>query len=155
MVIGALRIGFRPAHLGGWLQASTTNAYWLPHATGWSGKNARYIQWFMCDTCVRCGTGDLWFMSDKSSFQAVIKYNRNCSNKLEISNEIQRFNSLSHWNNVQHVRPQPFESKRVWIIYQNSVRTAKKTLHFTITKISWLTLFKEIIAVYSENLRNI
>jgi hypothetical protein len=33
----------------------------------------------------------------------------------------------------------------------NSVRTAKKTTHFTVTKINWLTLFKEIIAVYSEN----
>jgi hypothetical protein len=27
----------------------------------------------------------------------------------------------------------------------------KETLHFTITKINWLTLFKEIIAVYSVN----
>jgi hypothetical protein len=32
----------------------------------------------------------------------------------------------------------------------NSVRTAKKTPHFTVTKINRLTLFKEIIAVYSE-----
>jgi hypothetical protein len=32
-----------------------------------------------------------------------------------------------------------------------SVRTAKKTLHFTITKINWLTLFKEILAVNNEN----
>jgi hypothetical protein len=32
-----------------------------------------------------------------------------------------------------------------------SVRTAKKAPHFTITKINWLTLFKEIISVYSEN----
>jgi hypothetical protein len=36
-------------------------------------------------------------------------------------------------------------------VFKNSVRTAKKTLHFAITKINWLTLFKEIIAVYSEN----
>jgi hypothetical protein len=35
-------------------------------------------------------------------------------------------------------------------LFNNSVRTAKKTQHFTITKINWLTLFKEIIAVYSE-----
>jgi lipoate-protein ligase B len=41
--------------------------------------------------------------------------------------------------------------KLVWIIFENSVRTAKKTQHFTITKINWLTLFKEIIAVYTEN----
>jgi hypothetical protein len=38
-----------------------------------------------------------------------------------------------------------------WLIVKNSVRTAKKTPHFTITKINWLTLFKEIIAVYTEN----
>jgi hypothetical protein len=35
------------------------------------------------------------------------------------------------------------------LLFNNSVRTAKKTRHFTITKINWLTLFKE--AVYSEN----
>jgi hypothetical protein len=34
---------------------------------------------------------------------------------------------------------------------KDSVRTTKKTQHFTVTKISWLTLFKEIIAVYSES----
>jgi hypothetical protein len=37
------------------------------------------------------------------------------------------------------------------MIFRNSVRTAKKTQHFTITKINWLTLFKEIIAAYFEN----
>jgi hypothetical protein len=41
--------------------------------------------------------------------------------------------------------------KLVFIIFNDSVRTAKKTQLFTITKINWLTLFKEIIAVYSEN----
>jgi hypothetical protein len=46
-----------------------------------------------------------------------------------------------------------FKSKLIQIVFKNSVRTAKKTLHFTITKINWLTLFKEIIAVYSENRR--
>jgi hypothetical protein len=34
---------------------------------------------------------------------------------------------------------------------ENSIRTTKKTPHFTVTKINRLTLFKEIIAVYSEN----
>jgi hypothetical protein len=29
--------------------------------------------------------------------------------------------------------------------------TSKKTQHFTITTINWLTLFKETIAVYCEN----
>jgi hypothetical protein len=41
------------------------------------------------------------------------------------------------------------------LIFENSVRTAKKTPHFTITKINWLTLFKEIIAVYSENYKKL
>jgi len=36
-------------------------------------------------------------------------------------------------------------------MFKNPVRTSKRTPHFTITKINWLTLFKEIIAVYSEN----
>jgi hypothetical protein len=36
-------------------------------------------------------------------------------------------------------------------LFKNSVLTAKKTTHFTITNINWLTLFKEMIAVYSEN----
>jgi hypothetical protein len=41
--------------------------------------------------------------------------------------------------------------KLFYILVKNSVRTSKRTPHFTITKINWLILFKEIIAVYSEN----
>jgi hypothetical protein len=37
------------------------------------------------------------------------------------------------------------------MLFKNPVRTSKRTAHFTITKINWLMLFKEIIAVYSEN----
>jgi hypothetical protein len=37
------------------------------------------------------------------------------------------------------------------MLFKNSVRTSKRTPHFTITSINFLTLFKEIIAVYSEN----
>jgi hypothetical protein len=37
------------------------------------------------------------------------------------------------------------------VIFKNSVRTAKKPPHFTITNINWLTLFKEIIHVYTEH----
>jgi hypothetical protein len=37
------------------------------------------------------------------------------------------------------------------MLFKDPVRTSKRTPYFTITKISWLTLFKEIIAVYSEN----
>jgi hypothetical protein len=45
----------------------------------------------------------------------------------------------------------PLKPQLVQIIFKNSVRTAKKTLHFTITKINLLILFKEIVAVYIEN----
>jgi hypothetical protein len=45
----------------------------------------------------------------------------------------------------------PFKVEAYLNVCNNSVRTAKKTQHFTITKINWLTLFKEIIAVYIEN----
>jgi hypothetical protein len=45
----------------------------------------------------------------------------------------------------------PLKPKLLCIIFKHSVRTAKKTQLFTITKINWLTLIKEIIAVYSEN----
>jgi hypothetical protein len=44
-----------------------------------------------------------------------------------------------------------FSFEFVWIIFKNSVRTAKKTQLFTITNINWLTLFNGIIAVYSQN----
>jgi hypothetical protein len=37
------------------------------------------------------------------------------------------------------------------MLLKNSVCTSKKTPHFTITKVNWLMVFKEIIAVYSEN----
>jgi hypothetical protein len=37
------------------------------------------------------------------------------------------------------------------ILFKNSVRTAKKTPHFSVTNINRLTLFKEITAVYSED----
>jgi hypothetical protein len=36
------------------------------------------------------------------------------------------------------------------MLFKNSVRTSKRTPYFTIAKINWLMLFKEIIAVYSE-----
>jgi hypothetical protein len=32
----------------------------------------------------------------------------------------------------------------MYIIFKNSVRTSKRTPHFTITKINWLTLFKPL-----------
>jgi hypothetical protein len=37
------------------------------------------------------------------------------------------------------------------LLFSDEVRTAKKTQHFTITKISLFPLFMEIITVYTEN----
>jgi hypothetical protein len=37
------------------------------------------------------------------------------------------------------------------MLFKNSVRTSKRTPHFTITEINWLMPFKEVIAVYSDN----
>jgi hypothetical protein len=37
------------------------------------------------------------------------------------------------------------------MLVKDSARTARKTPHFTVTKINWLTLFKEMIAVCCEN----
>jgi hypothetical protein len=34
------------------------------------------------------------------------------------------------------------------MLFKNSVRTSKRTPHFTSTEINWLTLFKEIIFNY-------
>jgi hypothetical protein len=45
----------------------------------------------------------------------------------------------------------PLKPKLIKIIFKELSRTSKKTQHFTITKINWLKLFKEIIAVNSEN----
>jgi hypothetical protein len=36
----------------------------------------------------------------------------------------------------------PLKPKLVYILFKNPVRTSKRTPHFTITKINWLTLFK-------------
>jgi hypothetical protein len=37
------------------------------------------------------------------------------------------------------------------MLFKNSVHISKRTPDFTITKINWLMLFKEITAFYSEN----
>jgi hypothetical protein len=43
------------------------------------------------------------------------------------------------------------EVKLIETLFKYSVRTSKRTQNFTITKINLLTLFKEIITVYTEN----
>jgi hypothetical protein len=45
----------------------------------------------------------------------------------------------------------PLKPKLVFITFKNSVRTSKRTPYFTITKINWLMLFKEIIHVHIES----
>jgi hypothetical protein len=59
----------------------------------------------------------------------------------------------SEWENLETQKQAlvGLKPKLVYIIFKNSVRTAKKTPYFTITKINCLTLFKEIIVVYSGN----
>jgi hypothetical protein len=47
--------------------------------------------------------------------------------------------------------PDPLKTKLVELLFKNSVRTSKRTPNFTVTSINFLTLFKEIIAVYVEN----
>jgi hypothetical protein len=42
----------------------------------------------------------------------------------------------------------PLKPKPVDITFKNSICTSKGTPKFTITKINWWTLFKEIITVY-------
>jgi hypothetical protein len=39
----------------------------------------------------------------------------------------------------------------IQIIFNNIVHASKKTAHFITKKLNWLILFKEIIAVCSEN----
>jgi hypothetical protein len=39
------------------------------------------------------------------------------------------------------------------MLFKNSARTSKRTPHFTITKINWLTLFKEIIPLQPKRER--
>jgi hypothetical protein len=46
----------------------------------------------------------------------------------------------------------PLKRSLVFGIFKNSVLTSKRTPHCTITKVNRLTLFKEMIAVYSDNL---
>jgi hypothetical protein len=41
-----------------------------------------------------------------------------------------------------------------YILFNNSVRTSNKTLHFTITKTNLLMLFKRTITFYTENQRS-
>jgi hypothetical protein len=61
---------------------------------------------------------------------------------------------LDPYSQIQSVL-NPLKPKLVLLIFKQSVRTSKKTQHFTIAKVKRLTLFKEIIAVYCENCNRI
>jgi hypothetical protein len=63
---------------------------------------------------------------------------------------------IHSWANIllHKILVNPLKPKLVQIIFMHSDLTAKKTQLFTITKINWLTVFKEIIAVYSESHKN-
>jgi hypothetical protein len=75
--------------------------------------------------------------------------------QLDINNKCMFMKPTKQLLVVQDLLPRnlfnPLKPKLIQIILKNSVRTVKKTQHFTITKINRLTLLKEIIAVYSEN----
>jgi hypothetical protein len=52
---------------------------------------------------------------------------------------------------VCYCQVNPKKLKLVFFNIEEFSPYRKKTQHFTITKVNWLTLFEEIIAVYSEN----
>jgi hypothetical protein len=54
-------------------------------------------------------------------------------------------------NSAFAVEPRKTKIKLVYVGFNESVRTAKKAPHSTITKINWLPLFKKITAVYNES----
>jgi hypothetical protein len=56
----------------------------------------------------------------------------------------------NHLNSNNKRLINPLMPQIVYKIFNNSVRTSKKTPHFTLIKIKWLMLFKEINAVCSE-----
>jgi hypothetical protein len=64
------------------------------------------------------------------------------------------FQSTSRDSRIRFVFLNPLKPKLVWIIFRISVRTTKKTPHFTVTEINRLTLFKQIIAVCSTIIWN-
>jgi hypothetical protein len=83
--------------------------------------------------------------------------------------QLDAFNRFLVVNHLRHIRfvlalrwtltftesfPNPLKPNLVYTSLKNSVRTSKKTPHLTITKINWLTPFKEIIPVYTENHKN-
>jgi len=49
----------------------------------------------------------------------------------------------------------PLKRTLVFAVFKNSVLTSKRTPHCTITKVNRLTLFKEMIAVYSDLIEKI
>lgn len=46
-----------------------------------------------------------------------------------------------------------FEAEARHVIFKNSVHTSEKTQHLSTAKIKCLTMFREIIGVYSENIK--
>jgi hypothetical protein len=52
---------------------------------------------------------------------------------------------------ISKIVTNPLNPKLVQVAFKILVRTAKKTPHFTITKINWFLLFEEVITVYGEN----
>jgi hypothetical protein len=55
------------------------------------------------------------------------------------------------FGNINSLRVMENSSYKSSAVFTNSVRTARKTQHFTITKINWLRLSTGITPVYIDN----
>jgi hypothetical protein len=65
--------------------------------------------------------------------------NNAITQRFEVWIPLIRFEDNNSWSDDNL---NPLKPKLVWILFMNSVRTAKKTLHLTITKISWVNPLK-------------
>jgi hypothetical protein len=79
------------------------------------------------------------------------KYVRPPDTRNACSREVREGKKRFNWAKTTVSELNPLKPNLVFIIFKNSVRTSKRTPHFTITKINWLMLFKEIMHVYSKN----
>jgi hypothetical protein len=81
---------------------------------------------------------------------SVIKCPADCLNRLKFPTSFVGLET-TRCTKCERNSINPLKPKLVEIWLNNSVRTAEKTQIFTVTKINWLTPFKEIIAVYCED----
>jgi hypothetical protein len=66
----------------------------------------------------------------------------------------QMYNTFPKVNHNIVNPPQLIEADLVLMALKNSVLTAQKTQHFSITEMNWAVPFKEITTIYAENYTN-